>query len=228
MKNRYRNPWARTLNIPKPEFYENNGPQVFKHRGVEIFRVHDRQFDFVLSGCCIAQRAGFTATEAAKVIDGLLDGETPVADVVAVHLKAHAHNPITYEVLGFVEGMLLAPKIYRFHDRDIIRVTLPSGEVQPFYRSTGKNSGKAGEWLPFDGLQLFPTSWFDKDRFTKGAGMGRGQELHRYGTHDLKIASEALGFMEIPEGVEAKAQKINRWLGTERAMEWYHANAANQ
>lgn len=122
--------------------------------------------------------------------------------------------------------MKLIPKVRRFHERDIVRVVLDSGEILPFYRSTGKNSGMAGEWLPFDGISLYPRSWFDKARFTEHEGALKGQPLHRYGTHEIKAASESLGKLDIPKGHESKPQAINRWLATQRSMEWYRANKA--
>lgn len=118
-------------------------------------------------------------------------------------------------------------KVYCFRDRSIIRVTMAGGEVQPFYRSTGRNSGMAGEWLPFDGLQLYPVEWFDKTRFSDvSPETKRGGPLYRYGTAELKAASEALGHLTISKGRNAAAQTINKWLATPRALKWWRANQA--
>ena len=43
--------------------------------------------------------------------------------------------------------------VIQFKDRDIIFWKMPDGEKQPFYRSSGRNSGKPGTWLPFDGFR---------------------------------------------------------------------------
>jgi hypothetical protein len=93
-KNRYRNPWHKSLNVPKPEFYENNAPQVLEHRGVKVFKLFEGAYDFVLGDCCITQRAGIT--EARREIDLILNGETFVDRNVAEHLKLHGYNARPY------------------------------------------------------------------------------------------------------------------------------------
>lgn len=126
--------------------------------------------------------------------------------------------------------MKLIPKVRRFHGRDIVRVLLDSGEIQPFYRSSGKNSRLPGAWLPFDGIQILRITrhaehtWMDKQRFTERPSLQEGTPLHRYGTDELKQISEALGSMDIAEGQTHRAQAINKWLGTKRSMEWHRYN----
>ncbi len=93
--NRYRNPWHKETIRATKEFYENNAPQVLEHRGVKVFRLFDKAFDFVLGDCAIAQRAGIT--EAKREIDALLDGQTPTTETVATHLISHGFKPITYD-----------------------------------------------------------------------------------------------------------------------------------
>lgn len=95
MKNKYRNPWFRSCNTPRPEFYENDAPKVFEYRGVVVFELWRGSFDYVLGDCCITQRAGMS--KATEVIDEILDGETPVDNTVAKHLRACGHSPITYD-----------------------------------------------------------------------------------------------------------------------------------
>lgn len=102
-------------------------------------------------------------------------------------------------------------KVYRCANRDIIKVLLDNGTFQPFYKSSGKNSGKKDEWLPFDGIlchEEFPL-WFHKSRYKNK----ENPEYHRYGTPELKDVSEKLGDMEIREGTEATCSEINAWLG---------------
>lgn len=95
MTNRYRNPWHKSCNTPRPEFYENSAKQVLIHRGVRVYKLFERGYDFVLGDCAITQRAGIT--EAKREIDALLDGQTPTTETVANHLKSHGFKPITYE-----------------------------------------------------------------------------------------------------------------------------------
>lgn len=80
MKNKYRNPWAKDLNTPKPEFYENDAPCIFEHRGVKVFQLHTHSFDYVLDGVCITQRCG--ARNPRRLIDSILDGKQSVSDQV--------------------------------------------------------------------------------------------------------------------------------------------------
>lgn len=92
--NHYRNPWHDKLNVRKPSHYENDAPMVAEYRGVQIFKLWDHAFDFVLAGTCITQRAGIT--EHKQVIDDMLSGASCVCDEVAAHLRANGHNPMTY------------------------------------------------------------------------------------------------------------------------------------
>jgi len=77
MKNRYRNPWHDPRN-PKwtREFYENDAPKVFSYRGVDVYRVGMKHFDYVMNGCAITQRAGCDCGSNARVvIDALLSSK---------------------------------------------------------------------------------------------------------------------------------------------------------
>lgn len=99
-------------------------------------------------------------------------------------------------------------EVKRFGGRDIILV-----DKQPFYRSTGRNSGMAGAWLPFDGVGLYLGKfWFDKSQYCFGG--------YRYGNDDLKAISDELAKLEIPEGEPTRPEEINKWLGTEAALNW--------
>lgn len=95
--NRYRNPWHEETLARRPEFYENNAPQVFEYRGVKVFKLNDRHFDYVLAGTCITQRAGFDKDKAGLVIDGLLDGEQPTCKPVADHISLSGGKGYTYD-----------------------------------------------------------------------------------------------------------------------------------
>lgn len=87
--NRYRNLWHKTLK--KPEYYENNAKRVGEHRGVVVFRVLPDQFDFVVGGACITQRAGWRGDTG--IIDQILDGGEMVGDAVHEHLKSLGFTP---------------------------------------------------------------------------------------------------------------------------------------
>lgn len=94
MKNRYQNLWANLLNVKKPDFYENNAREIGSHRGVVVYKLFDHGYDFVIGDACITQRAG--CTEMVQVIDDILDGRSPVSDVVAMHLRKLGFAPLTY------------------------------------------------------------------------------------------------------------------------------------
>ncbi len=116
--------------------------------------------------------------------------------------------------------------VYRVKGRDIIKVQVREGYVQPFYRSTGRNSSMPGQWLPFSGVVYVPSFegngieipiWLDKAKFSDRLENGLYGELHRYGTQELKEVSKILGMMNIPEGVETKPSIVNEWLGYNHA-----------
>lgn len=123
------------------------------------------------------------------------------------------------------DGMKLLPSVMRFHGRDIVRVampgppTWPSGPhgpaqtqlpIQPFYRSSGRNSRMPGHWLPFDGIH--PQPWFIKDRFCDRKL--KGSPLYRYGTEEYRAAGLMLDAMTIEPAAETEdIHAINKWLG---------------
>lgn len=97
--------------------------------------------------------------------------------------------------------------------RDIV-VVLLGGERQGFYRSSGRNSGMPGKWLPFDGVALLMGStWFDKENYL---GVG---EYFRVGSAKLLAASLELGSLDIPAGrVLSSPVEVNEFLGTPRSL----------
>lgn len=75
--------------------------------------------------------------------------------------------------------------------------------MQGFYQSTGVNSGKPGQWLPFDGQFFFPRrgyQWIHKKRFENA-----DPELNRYGTQAIKDVATGLDKLDID--TSAKANK---------------------
>ena len=94
----------------------------------------------------------------------------------------------------------------RFRDRDVVAYDL-DGVKQPFYRSTGRNSGMPGVWLPFEGWApphpLAPKGWFIKYK-TRRYGRLRNEAC--------QAVSEALGEMNIPEGHDVSGEELNAFL----------------
>ena len=113
--------------------------------------------------------------------------------------------------LNMLRKMQVSDKVLRLNDRDIIKVEIRPDYTQAFYKSSGRNSGKAGEWLPLSGIVHYEDHviWFDKHAFVKPQVP---EELHRYGTEELKEISKKLAQINIPKGKEAKASEINKWL----------------
>jgi hypothetical protein len=91
--NRYRNLWHKSLNVPKPPFYENDARCVLTHRGVRVFKLFGGFYDLVLADACIAQRAG---GEDVAAIDDLLDGKKAVCEEVKQHINANGGHAISY------------------------------------------------------------------------------------------------------------------------------------
>jgi len=82
-------------------------------------------------------------------------------------------------------------------DRPFVLVRKADGSLQPFYRSTGANSGMEGRWLPFDGFggvvnNRFEPGWYRKNRFGQGE-FAEGTPLHRFGSEENKALSDLLG-----------------------------------
>lgn len=97
--------------------------------------------------------------------------------------------------------------ILRFQGRDVILVECEDDWKQGFYRSSGRNSGKAGRWFPFDGY-LAGIHWFDKGRFC--IYNQKYTELERYGYQILKDIGDYLTISEIGEGREVDYYEINK------------------
>lgn len=89
-RNRYKNPWhdpsRKHGTTNGPAFYEHTDDVYKVHRGVTIFKRHNEHYDCVIDGVCIAQLGGFSKT---NFLDAMLDGDQPVASVVAEHLRAN-------------------------------------------------------------------------------------------------------------------------------------------
>ena len=102
----------------------------------------------------------------------------------------------------------------RFAGRDILCI-VTDRQRQGFYRSSGKNSGMEGQWLPFDGITFsWGGLWFAKDRFlTK-------DKLHRFGTYHNKMISEDLARATFREGKVSDPFRINLFLNTKYSLSY--------
>lgn len=112
----------------------------------------------------------------------------------------------------FGEMKIKENKIYRYKDRDIVLVI--SGETrQPFYRSTGRNSGCPGTWFPFSGIGKYwgGFTWFIKDDIIF-LGEKNRMENPRFGSPKLKEISASLYFKQLPSGTDAEIIEINSFL----------------
>ena len=107
--------------------------------------------------------------------------------------------------------------ILRFAGRDIIKVTLPDGSNQGFYRSTGHNRGMPNTWLPFDGLATYPYGWFDKTKYCR---RDLPPYLYRLGTELLASVSKRLGAANIPTGEEVSRERVNEFLEYDEVAIW--------
>lgn len=79
-----------------------------------------------------------------------------------------------------MNNLLIDKNPIEFAGRLIVRIILPSGYIQPFYRSSGYNSKMPGRFFPFDG---FHCGVFYKNRYC------RNIHLLRIGTKGLSDIS---------------------------------------
>lgn len=106
-------------------------------------------------------------------------------------------------------------KILRYKDRDIILVI--RGEIrQPFYRSTGRNSGCPGTWFPFNGIGKYwgESTWFIKDDIISMGEVNR-MDNPRFGSPEFKEISDNLFSQNIEAGIEGGIIEINLFLEKE-------------
>jgi hypothetical protein len=106
--------------------------------------------------------------------------------------------------LGLGKSVKVVSPVYRFAGRDVVVVESSLGR-QAFYRSSGVNSGSAGQWFPVD---EFLPGWFNKAAYTEGPGLTVGSPLHRLGSKEFLEISKGLGKMSIPRGAQVPAGTI--------------------
>lgn len=143
--------------------------------------------------------------------DELLD----FADAVGEHARAPVADGAP-AALGTTGARVDLADVRRFRGRDIVRVELPDGTVQPFYRSTGRNSGQAGRWFPFDDVRE-SDAWFNKTRFSPGEMVEPEHPLHRFGSEEMRAIADELGRAPVPAGADfayRDAAGVNHWLDT--------------
>lgn len=109
------------------------------------------------------------------------------------------------QTLGLGSTAKVVSPVYRFGGRDIVVVETSVGR-QAFYRSSGVNSKRPGQWFPVDEIRP-ADGWFNKNAYTKGHGLEKGSQLHRLGTKEFAKVSKKLGEMSIPKGQQVPAGK---------------------
>jgi len=102
-------------------------------------------------------------------------------------------------------GAKVVSPIYRIGGRDVLIVETSVGR-QAFYRSSGVNSSRPGQWFPVDEFRP-ADGWFNKAEYTQGPGLQEGTPLHRLGTKEFARISKKLGEMSIPKGQQVPAGK---------------------
>ncbi len=121
-------------------------------------------------------------------------------------------------------------KIGRYAHRNIMTIKIEppanSGQNwvkdQPFYESTGVNSGNKGSWYPFDGLALLAgNDWFRKEQYLNPA-YEENDIRHRMGgvnlpdfIKDLLLEiSQTLPKLELKNPQELTDNQVNPFLNT--------------
>ncbi len=96
MKSSIRNPWFREEYRSSRQMYELDGDPVFQYRGVSVYR-RSQSWLYVLGDTAITERAGFEKAKGAALVDEILDGQTPSADAVVLHLRRNGHKALSYD-----------------------------------------------------------------------------------------------------------------------------------
>ena len=112
--------------------------------------------------------------------------------------------------------------VFRNAGRDIVAVVMPDGTRQGFYKRTGRGgpsgeagSGAAGQWVPFDGItSLQGSPWFNKARFTSGAGADPTNPLFRTGEEVYADIGKVLDESALPQGKDVSETAVNRLIGS--------------
>lgn len=106
-------------------------------------------------------------------------------------------------------------RVGRAHDRDIVVVWIPGRGRQPYYRSSGRNSGRPGQWFPFDGLVPWLGGWFAKHRFCPDPETSVPKDQDRYGLPVFEAVGRWLADQPIPDGAPlADDFQANHWINT--------------
>ena len=103
--------------------------------------------------------------------------------------------------------------VFKYSGRDIFAYRMPSGEVQPFYRSLEGTGGKQkGKVYPFDGIA--PDGWVIKDRYYRDSAgnlLDRSDENFGYADVDsvlLRRAAQDIEERAKRHGLELKDAQI--------------------
>lgn len=95
MKTTFKNPWFRKDGPYSVREYVLDGAPIFSYRGVDVYK-RPQSWMYVMGDTAITERAGFKKYSAPSIIDGILDGDDPCTDNVALHLRANGHKARTY------------------------------------------------------------------------------------------------------------------------------------
>jgi len=116
------------------------------------------------------------------------------------------------EPARLVTGEVLRPQ--NAGGRDVVIAERADGTRQAFYRSSGQNSGQAGEWFPFGGILDGGAhdGWFNKLPYVRDELSDTAHQLHRHGSEENRRIGRWLKSQDIPEGVEVPRAELNAHL----------------
>tara|TARA_R100001224_G_scaffold98419_1_gene68751 strand:- start:1993 stop:3150 length:1158 start_codon:yes stop_codon:yes gene_type:complete len=120
--------------------------------------------------------------------------------------------------IGSIDYTKSVTKLPSKSGRDFVKVDLPNGESQIFYKSTGKGgkAGSSGEWIPFEGLGK--GGWFAK---TGSRGTFNGEPIQTivvYKKNGKVVAKGTKGAKRETVGVYQQMQDLglNPWEEIEK------------
>tara|TARA_R110002167_G_C12266643_1_gene613596 strand:+ start:65 stop:379 length:315 start_codon:yes stop_codon:yes gene_type:complete len=73
---KYKNPWFKNERTSfSPEYFKlsENTRSIVEYRGFSVYRRLRDCWDWVLDGCCVSQRAGFSVEQFKKQVDSTID-----------------------------------------------------------------------------------------------------------------------------------------------------------
>jgi hypothetical protein len=179
----------------------------------------------------VGHLTGFNQATAAATGEDITGKALGTGERIMTGLDALARIASTAMTVGGAVGMggLGGPRavrvvspVYRLAGRDVVVVETSVGR-QAFYRSSGANSGRPGEWLPVDEFRP-ADGWFNKANYTQAPHLQAGEPLHRFGTEEFRRISQQLGEMQIPHGQQVPAGRLESAEDTlNRILDFFNA-----